>query len=441
MRADGSEIRKLLEPLAGDLEATLRTVDADASVVLTGSAVYRDDQLAGIRRAMLLALPLALVACLAVAALFMRSLRYALMSVIPIVLVVIWLFGIMHLAGYSINVVTAIIGAISIGIGIDFSTHFVMRFLEEMDDGALKGPAIAAAGEGTGAALAGSAVTSVAGFGILAFAPMPMFATYGLLTALMIVLALLAALFVLPSLLVAITTDGDLPVGHRRAGRVLDLREGSLPAITIGLARDLSDGVVAKVVDVLEDRLRQGEVTVRTVAGDNLPGLLAAEKLDLGLVVRWPGGAHDEQIPGIETLPVGTEDLVVVGAPARPGGAAGLDELVSRLIVAGPHPEFEEGVVRLLETRTESPVLAHTVGDVVTGLRIAQITGGAMVLPRSMAASSALPARHLEPPAAVETVLLARSERTVDEEIFSIVMALHEALLEDGEPAPSVASR
>ena len=165
---------------------------------------------------MLLALPIALIACLAVATLFMRSLRYALISIIPIVLVVVWLFGIMYLAGYSINVVTAIIGAVSIGIGIDFSTHFVMRFLEEVGAGARKRPAIAAAGAGTGVALAGSAVTSVAGFGILAFAQMPMFATYGLLTALMIVLALLAALFVLPSLLVAATRDVDFPAGHRQ---------------------------------------------------------------------------------------------------------------------------------------------------------------------------------------------------------------------------------
>ncbi len=61
----------------------------------------------------------------------MRSLRYALVSIIPILLVVIWLFGIMYQAGYAVNVVTSIIGAVSVGIGIDFSTHFTMRFLEE----------------------------------------------------------------------------------------------------------------------------------------------------------------------------------------------------------------------------------------------------------------------------------------------------------------------
>ena len=52
-----------------------------------------------------------------------------------------------------------------------------------------------------------SAVSSAVGFFILSFAPMPMFAVYGLLTAVMISMAAAATLLVLPSLLVAITKD------------------------------------------------------------------------------------------------------------------------------------------------------------------------------------------------------------------------------------------
>ena len=63
------------------------------------------------------------------------------------------------------------------------------------------------AGEGTGLALVASALSSVVGFLILALAPMPLFASYGLLTAVMIALALTATLLVLPSLLVAVTRD------------------------------------------------------------------------------------------------------------------------------------------------------------------------------------------------------------------------------------------
>ena len=45
-----------------------------------------------------------------------RSFRYALVTILPIGLVVSWLYGIMYIGGYSLNLVTATIGAISIGV-------------------------------------------------------------------------------------------------------------------------------------------------------------------------------------------------------------------------------------------------------------------------------------------------------------------------------------
>lgn len=421
------QTRALLEPLAADLEAALQSLDSESSVVVTGSAVYRDDQLDGIRRAMLLALPIALVACFIIAAGFMRSIRYALVSIVPILLVVAWLFGIMNLAGYSINVVTAIIGAVSIGIGIDFSTHFAMRYLEEMRSGANQRTAIEDAGSGTGAALAGSAVTSVAGFGILALAPMPMFATYGLLTAIMIVLALLASLLVLPSLLAVVTPAVLTGSSSRVAGRVIDLRRGDSPAIRVGLARDLSNGTVEGVLDSLEDGLRTGTVTVRTVLGAALPGLVAAGELDLAVVVRWPGTSSRDDM-GLKALQLAPEALVAIGGlESVPGDSVIVADLAHSLLVAGPHPEFEEGIVRLVGREAGAPVLAHTVADVVTGLRVAAVTGGMMVLPESMARGGPLPVRPLEPPLSITPLLLAAPERTTNPEVFAIVLAIYNA--------------
>ena len=110
-------------------------------------------------------------------------------------------------AGYSINIVTATIAAVSIGIGIDFAIHFIVRYREELDRVGERMLAVRQAGEGTGSALLASAVSSAVGFGILAFAPMPLFAAYGFLTAVMIGMALVATLVVLPGILVMITTD------------------------------------------------------------------------------------------------------------------------------------------------------------------------------------------------------------------------------------------
>ncbi len=197
--------REAVEPLVADLQEELQLVDPESQATLTGSAIIRHEQLEAIMRALFVALPISVLACFVLASLFMRSLRLGLASVVPILVVVAWLYAFMHLAGYGINVVTATIGAVSIGIGIDFAIHFIMRYREEVGRLGERLEAVEAAGAGTGAALFASALSSVVGFAILALAPMPMFAAYGFLTAIMIILALIATLAVLPGLLMLLT--------------------------------------------------------------------------------------------------------------------------------------------------------------------------------------------------------------------------------------------
>ncbi len=194
-----------LEPIAASMSADLD----DSFVQVTGSAIVREASLDATNRALSVSLPIALVLCLIVGSVFLRSLRYGLASIVPIVMVVAWLYAFMYAAGYSINLVTATIAAVSIGIGIDFAIHFIARYREELDRHGVRATAVRITGEGTGVALVASAISSAVGFGILAFAPMPLFAAYGLLTALMIVMALVATLAVLPSILVLITSDAD----------------------------------------------------------------------------------------------------------------------------------------------------------------------------------------------------------------------------------------
>jgi predicted RND superfamily exporter protein len=108
--------------------------------------------------------------------------------------------------GFALNYVTATIGAVSLGVGIDYSIHMTERFREEMRRAPNKIQALRQAADGTGVALLASAVSSIVGFVIMGFAPMPMFSSYGILTALMIFLALAASVIVLPSLLLLVTS-------------------------------------------------------------------------------------------------------------------------------------------------------------------------------------------------------------------------------------------
>ena len=174
---------------------------------LTGSPFTREKQLAESTKTLYMSLPIAIIAATILLVLTMKSLRYAVVTVVPIGLVVAWLYGVMYIAGFALNYVTAMIGAISIGVGIDYSIHMTQRFREELNRDKCKSEAIKRAAAGTGVALVASAASSIVGFAIMGFAPMPIFASYGQLTAVMIFFALLASLIVLPCLLVIIS-DG-----------------------------------------------------------------------------------------------------------------------------------------------------------------------------------------------------------------------------------------
>ncbi|GJM37687.1 MAG: hypothetical protein DHS20C19_10540 [Acidimicrobiales bacterium] len=198
------DARSALDDVADELASGSAAPSLDV-VSVSGEQITQQDSLAAFTDAMLLALPVALVLCAAIAAFFMRSLKYGITAVTPILLVVGWIYGFMFLADFKINVVTATIAAIAVGVGIDYSTHFTMRFREEFENEPSRFPALRRAGEGTGGALAVSALSSIIGFSVMALAPMPIFVTFGTLTAVMIVFSLLVSLLVLPSVLLLVT--------------------------------------------------------------------------------------------------------------------------------------------------------------------------------------------------------------------------------------------
>lgn len=141
-----------------------------------------------------------------------------LITIAPVALVVLWTYGLMYATGIPFGPVTATIAALSIGIGVPFTIHIARRFqLDrrahlEMDD------AMRSTMRHTGGALAGSAFTTMAGFGVLVTSSLTPFRQMGQVTVYAIGLSLAAAVLVLPSMLAL--WDGY----HRRRG---DERIGS----------------------------------------------------------------------------------------------------------------------------------------------------------------------------------------------------------------------
>ena len=183
----------------------LKNVEGISYIGLTGSPFAREIQLTAITKTLQTSLPIAVVGVFVLLLFVMRSFRYAIVTIVPIGIVIVWLYGLMYIFGFHLNIVTAIIAAISIGIGIDYSVHMTERFRQELDSTGDKILALKHSARGTGVSLMVSALSTVAGFAIMGFAPMPLFASFGILTAAMIILAFFASVFVLPPLLSIVT--------------------------------------------------------------------------------------------------------------------------------------------------------------------------------------------------------------------------------------------
>jgi uncharacterized protein len=141
------------------------------------------------------------------------------LTMIPVALVVLWTFGLMYVSGIPFGPVTATLTGLAVGIGVPYTIHMARRFEEDRAKYDSIEDAIRETTRNTGGALAGSAFTTAAGFGILVTSTLVPFQQMGLVTAYAIVLSLIGAILVLPSLLVLWER------WHRRRGDAVVERE------------------------------------------------------------------------------------------------------------------------------------------------------------------------------------------------------------------------
>ncbi len=126
----------------------------------------------------------------------------AVIAVGPILLVLLWVLGSMTFFGIPYNVVTALITALSIGIGVDYTIHVIHRFTEELESGKSVLEATTTTLGTTGSALIGSAITTALAFAVLLFSPLVPFQQFGLVTGITILYALIASIVIVPPMLV-----------------------------------------------------------------------------------------------------------------------------------------------------------------------------------------------------------------------------------------------
>ena len=145
--------------------------------------------------------------------LLFRSLTLAVLGVVPNLLAAGAVLGMMGLAGIPLDLMTITVAAITIGIAVDNAIHYIYRFREEF---ARSGDYIATlhvCHANIGKAVFYTSATIVFGFSILVFSNFLPTIYFGLLTGLAMAIALLAALTLLPKLILL-----TRPFGAETAG-------------------------------------------------------------------------------------------------------------------------------------------------------------------------------------------------------------------------------
>jgi predicted RND superfamily exporter protein len=103
--------------------------------------------------------------------------------------------------GVPLDVGTAMVAAIVLGLGVDEALHLLTAYRGERRLGRLREPAIQGALREVGRPLLTSAAALGAGFLVLAFVPWKSLASFGAVSAVAIAASLLADLLVLPALI------------------------------------------------------------------------------------------------------------------------------------------------------------------------------------------------------------------------------------------------
>lgn len=122
-----------------------------------------------------------------------RSLKYSLVTLLPLFLGILWTFGLMPLINLPFNPANIVTLPLIIGIGVAYGVYAVDRYRENRSPDLFS--------TSTGKAILLSALTTIFGFGTLAFATHHGIASLGLLMTIGVALCMVTSLYVCPAIL------------------------------------------------------------------------------------------------------------------------------------------------------------------------------------------------------------------------------------------------
>ncbi|RME26409.1 MAG: hypothetical protein D6806_06320 [Deltaproteobacteria bacterium] len=184
------------------IEKKLREIFAGSAQVETSGLIYLmhrmehyilDSQIKSFALAFLL-----VFLCLLV---MLRSWRLGLLALVPNLLPIVFTLALMPLLSIPLDVGTVMIAGVALGLVVDDTIHFFARFRRRLRDGGQVGPAIVTTMETAGRPIVYTSVVLCMGFLVLALASFRPVVHFGVLTSIVIALALVFDLLVTPAII------------------------------------------------------------------------------------------------------------------------------------------------------------------------------------------------------------------------------------------------
>ena len=137
-----------------------------------------------------------------------RNIKLSLIGVIPNFIAAFFILGIIGMLGIPLDMMTITIAAITIGIAVDNSIHYIYRFKEEFKSIKDYRETLKTCHSTVGVAILNTSITIVFGFSILVLSKFIPTIYFGIFTGLAMLLAMVSVLTLLPSMLLLIKPFG-----------------------------------------------------------------------------------------------------------------------------------------------------------------------------------------------------------------------------------------
>ena len=137
-----------------------------------------------------------------------KNLKLSIIGVIPNFIAAFFILGIIGLLGIPLDMMTITIAAITIGIAVDNSIHYIYRFKEEYNQNKNYEQTIRLCHSTVGVAILNTSITIVFGFSILVLSNFIPTIYFGIFTGIAMLLAMISVLTLLPNLILTIKPFG-----------------------------------------------------------------------------------------------------------------------------------------------------------------------------------------------------------------------------------------